>query len=188
MKYICIILVICSIILLFISYFIRTYDINQINQNINTIISPSDGTVMNITENENTYCVSLFLSIVDNHRQTTPYNGVIENIIYKKGEYNLAYLYESKYNKRIEYYINTILGPIIVKQYAGKITPNIYSYVSKGDYVYKGNNIGIILLGSRVDVIFPKNSIEYPDKKIIPLVHKHQKIYIGQPIAYIKMI
>ncbi|MFO7743936.1 MAG: phosphatidylserine decarboxylase, partial [Psychroflexus sp.] len=47
-----------------------------------------------------------------------------------------------------------------IVQIAGTLARRIVPYVKKGEDIKKGDRIGIIRLGSRVDIYLPKNKIK----------------------------
>jgi len=134
------------------------------------IISPADGKVVYAEENR----IGIFMSIFDMHINLSPYNGVIKKMIHIKGKHYPAYGDVSK-NERMEIYMETDIGEIVVIQSCGIFARRIFPYIREGDFVKKGDKIGIIRFGSRADVILPKSH------KII--VHKGEKIKAGETIA-----
>jgi len=134
------------------------------------IISPADGKVLYVKGNE----IAIFMSIFDMHVNLAPYDGKIEKMIYKKGEHKPAYGDTSK-NERMEIYMDTEIGEIVIAQIAGIFARRILPYVKEGQYIKKGEKIGIIKFGSRVELKLPKNC------KIV--VKKGRKIKAGETIA-----
>ena len=53
--------------------------------------------------------------------------------------------------------IETVEGDIELSQIAGSIARRIVCYVKPGDRVVRGQRIGMIHFGSRVEVTIPKN-------------------------------
>jgi phosphatidylserine decarboxylase len=157
---------IAAIIQSFFLYFFRDAD-RRIGDGI---ISPADGKVLYVKGNE----IAIFMSIFDMHVNLAPYDGKIEKMIYKKGEHKPAYGDTSK-NERMEIYMDTEIGEIVIAQIAGIFARRILPYVKEGQYIKKGEKIGIIKFGSRVELKLPKNC------KIV--VKKGRKIKAGETIA-----
>ncbi len=157
---------IAAIIQSFFLYFFRDAD-RRIGDGI---ISPADGKVLYVKGNE----IAIFMSIFDMHVNLAPYDGKIEKMIYKKGEHKPAYGDTSK-NERMEIYMDTEIGEIVIAQIAGIFARRILPYVKEGQYIKKGEKIGIIKFGSRVELKLPKNC------KIV--VKKGGKIKAGGTIA-----
>lgn len=139
----------------------------------NGIISPADGRIIEANKNK----ISIFMSIFDMHVNLAPYNGKIIRMEYRKGLHKPAYGDVSK-NERMEIYMETEIGKMKIAQIAGIFARRILSYVKEGQYVKKGEKIGIIKFGSRVEMQIPENY------KII--VKKGEKIKAGETIARLK--
>lgn len=144
--------------LILILYFFRDYNINKlICKSNNILLSPANGTIKSIIEDNNSYKIVIYLSLLDKHVQCNPINGIIIEQIYKPGEFNLAFLPDkSSNNERLETCINTIYGNIYIIQYAGLLARRIISFHKKNDIIKKGEPFGLILFSSRVDIIIPK--------------------------------
>jgi phosphatidylserine decarboxylase len=114
-------------------------------------VSPADGKVVSI-ENMR---VSIFLNIFDVHVNRSPIGGKITRIQYQKGKFvNASYAEASSAN---EQNILTVEGDgtrVVFSQIAGLIARRIVCYKKQGDQVDKGERIGLIKFGSRVDVFF----------------------------------
>lgn len=147
------------LIILLLFYFYRV-PLRKCNLSPNSIIAPSDGTIMKIINNPltNTKTISIFLSPLDVHVQYIPYNGRIKSQIYKKGTFHPAYMFsKSQYNERNTIVIETQKGDISITQIAGMIARRIVSHVKVNDNVKKGDLYGMIKLSSRVDITLPSN-------------------------------
>ncbi|MCD6512833.1 MAG: phosphatidylserine decarboxylase [Thermoplasmata archaeon] len=135
------------------------------------IISPADGVVV-----EKDGKISIFMSVFDMHVNLSPYDGVVKSMKYTKGLHKPAYGDVSK-NERMEIVMETDIGEIVVVQIAGIFARRIVPYVNEGDRVKKGDKIGVIKFGSRVEVILPENA------KIV--VDRGRKIKAGETIALV---
>lgn len=162
------------IIVLFMIYFYRVpYRKCQNSQNSQNsqnneldITSPADGTVLGIqTDQDGTTKIAIFLSPLDVHVQYIPYDGVVINKEYKKGEFNPAYLLEkSTLNEHAILVVRTKYGDLSIKQIAGMLVRRIVTDPKIGDHVKKGDIYGMIKLSSRVDLSVPKNCKIYVKK------------------------
>ncbi|MFP4655074.1 MAG: phosphatidylserine decarboxylase [Methanohalobium sp.] len=117
------------------------------------MVSPADGKVIDI--HNRTICI--FMNIQDVHVNRAPIEGKIVATRYTKGSFMPAFCKESEKNERHEITIKTDHGDVKVTQIAGMIARRIISYVNKGESVSQGQRIGMICLGSRVDVSVPEN-------------------------------
>jgi len=148
---------------LFALFFIRKP--KRINKNNNFIVSPCDGTVMNVDNN----IISVFLSPLVVHWQYIPIDGIVKNIEYIEGTNYLAMKPESYHNTGVKITIITEIGEIDIIQKVGFFVRRIINNLKIGDKVKQSEPYGLILFGSRVDIILPeyiKSNLK-KDQKVI---------------------
>jgi len=104
--------------------------------------------------------ISTFMNVNNVHVNRMPINGTIKDMVHKKGAHLPAFKKESECNERVILSIDTDIGIVRVVQIAGTLARRIVSYVKVGDKLKKGEKIGIIRLGSRVDVYLPSKKIK----------------------------
>ncbi len=125
----------------------------------NLIVSPADGKVIAIEEHDDCRQVSIFLSIFNVHVNRIPVSGIVESVERKKGKYKAAFNKQaSKINNRVETEINSDNGPVRVHQVSGMVARRIICRVKHGQNVKKGDKLGLIMFGSRVDLFVPLNA------------------------------
>lgn len=115
-------------------------------------VSPADGKVISIKDG----AISIFMNIHNVHVNRAPLAGTVMQIDYKPGGYIPAFNKDSQVNERNYVVISTEHGNLELTQIAGVLTRRIVSYISKGSHVKRGERIGMIRFGSRVDVIIPQ--------------------------------
>ena len=115
-------------------------------------VSPADGRVISIQNQK----ICIFMNIHNVHVNRAPLTGTVTNIDYKPGGYIPAFNKDSFVNERNHVVINTDAGVLELTQIAGVLTRRIVSYISTGSIVKRGERIGMIRFGSRVDVIIPE--------------------------------
>ncbi len=115
-------------------------------------VSPADGRV--ISKNDRT--IGIFMNVHNVHVNRAPLSGIVMEIDYKPGGYIPASNKDSDVNERNHVKIKTDNGNIELTQIAGVLIRRIVSYISQGDLVKRGERIGMIRFGSRVDVIIPE--------------------------------
>lgn len=137
---------------------------NTCNKNIskspnNIVTSPAYGKIIKINDNKDNVEIIIFLSPLNKHSQHFPLSGKITSSIYdNSGIFGLAnYADKSKYNEKNITTLNTEHGNVIIKQVAGYFYRRISVYKRVGDVVNKGDELGYIHFGSRVDLILPKS-------------------------------
>tara|TARA_B100001250_G_scaffold144540_1_gene123745 strand:- start:65 stop:706 length:642 start_codon:yes stop_codon:yes gene_type:complete len=133
----------------------------------NQLLSAADGKICFIGDenppqeteiNETMKKVSIFMNVFNVHINRSPVNGVIEKIIYKSGKFFNASLDKaSEHNERNSFIIKNNDEKIVVVQIAGLIARRILSFITENDSLEKGERIGLIRFGSRVDIYLPLN-------------------------------
>ena len=132
------------------------------------VVSPADGVVTYIgseknpledSKDQNFYTkVSIFLSIFDVHVNRMPIKGSINSIHYIPGKFINATLDKSsKENERNIITVKSDKDNFYIVQIAGLIARRIVCNLKNNQEVIKGERIGIIKFGSRVDLYLPKN-------------------------------
>jgi len=135
------------------------------------IVSPADGKIRDIKLEKDQVFISIFMGITNVHVNRMPIDGIITDMKHFPGKHMRAYKKESEFNERVTIDIESPIGNIRLVQIAGLIARRIYPYIKKGDKLKKGDKIGIIRLGSRVDVYLPANKIKKVNVKIKDTVY-----------------
>jgi len=133
------------------------------------VLSPADGTVVQIKDVPDgsvwpglTKQVSIFMSVFDVHVNRAPISGKIVHYRYNPGK-KLAAMVEksSSENEQNLIVVEDSRGHrVAFKQIAGLLARRIVFDKKEGDEVSRGERIGMIKFGSRVDIFFP------PDVKV----------------------
>jgi phosphatidylserine decarboxylase len=118
-------------------------------------VSPADGKVISI--NMRTICI--FMNIHNVHVNRAPLAGIVTHIDYKPGGYIPAFNKDSEVNERNHVVFDTASGHLELTQIAGVLTRRIVSYISEGTHVKRGERIGMIRFGSRVDITIPEGYV-----------------------------
>ncbi len=116
-------------------------------------VSPADGKVISIKNR--TVCI--FMNIHNVHVNRAPLGGTVTHLDYKPGGYIPAFNKDSFVNERNHVVLSTDHGTLELTQIAGVLTRRIVSYISEGSQVKRGERIGMIRFGSRVDVVVPES-------------------------------
>jgi phosphatidylserine decarboxylase len=129
------------------------------------VVAVADGKIREITTIHDTEVgeciqISTFMNIHNVHVNRMPLDGTIEEITHYNGGHLPAFKKESEKNERVVLLIHTDIGRIKIVQIAGTLARRIVPYVSKGNAVKKGGKIGLIRLGSRVDLYLPTKRIK----------------------------
>jgi phosphatidylserine decarboxylase len=124
------------------------------------IVSPGDGLVTEAvtiaTPEGPRQRISIFLNVFNVHVNRSPIGGVLSCVHYQKGKYLNAMNPASA--DRNEQNAVTVKGEgfeVTFKQIAGLLARRIVFTLGEGDTVERGQRVGLIKFGSRVDVILP---------------------------------
>ena len=129
------------------------------------IVAVADGVIREITDEEDDdvgKCtkISTFMNIYNVHVNRMPFNGEIKDIVRHKGAHVPAFKKESERNERVILLLKTEIGTVKIIQIAGTLARRIVPYVKKGDTIKKGEKLGLIRLGSRVDIYLQTKKIQ----------------------------
>jgi phosphatidylserine decarboxylase len=157
-----IIFIASALLFLFIVSFFRI-PYRSLTQGEREVISPADGKVVVIEEileeeyfKDKRLQISVFMSPANVHVNRNPVSGEVVYNKYHKGKYLVAWHPKSSTeNERHSVVIKNDKAEVLVKQIAGALAKRIINYLSVGQEVHQGNELGFIKFGSRVDVILP---------------------------------
>ena len=150
--------ILCILISLFCIYFFRDPSI-EITKGEGLILSPCNGTVLEVSENETEKVIRVFLSVLDVHLQRSPIDGKVTKVEYKPGKFLKAMEPEAHIvNEQNLITIENENGTYLVKQVAGILARRCVAWVKPGDVLKTGDKIGVIKFSSQVDLHMPKNA------------------------------
>ncbi|MGA7159253.1 MAG: phosphatidylserine decarboxylase family protein [Acidobacteriaceae bacterium] len=132
----------------------------QIPTDPGLIVSPGDGKVEEAewieTTAGNRFRVSIFLSVFDVHVNRVPMSGKVTLMEYREGQFLNAMSPESAIlNEQTLVMIEDEHHSVSFKQIAGLLARRIVCDIKSGDTVQRGQRMGMIKFGSRVDVLMP---------------------------------
>ncbi|HJY30708.1 MAG TPA: phosphatidylserine decarboxylase [Pyrinomonadaceae bacterium] len=122
------------------------------------VVSPADGRVTRIEQNDSGNVISIFLSPLDVHINRSPIPGKIVDMIYSPGKFLMAT--NEKASLVNEQNALTIQGEkitVVCKQIAGILARRVVCWKGKGDNLGLGERFGMIKFSSRTDVLLPRN-------------------------------
>ncbi|MDI6640945.1 MAG: phosphatidylserine decarboxylase [Elusimicrobiota bacterium] len=172
---------ICSLLATFwLLYFFRDPE-RKIVIDETQILSPADGKIISIEKTLTGKTIRIFLSPFDVHIQRSPISGKIVSVEYKPGRFLQAFKLDAdRINEqniinlqRTTYDSDLTLCPpdgrwsrgarrgvnlqLTIKQIAGIIARRIICWVHPEDEVIQGERLGMIFLGSQVELQLPEN-------------------------------
>jgi phosphatidylserine decarboxylase len=115
------------------------------------VVSPADGTVSVIREEDGRVRVGVFMSPLSVHVNRAPVGGRVQAVEHVPGAYRPAFSKDSDRNERVRVEGDDWTLVLIAGWFARRIHP----YVREGDDLERGERVGHISYGSRADVIMP---------------------------------
>jgi phosphatidylserine decarboxylase len=142
------------ILAIFCLWFFR--DPNRVIAEGPVAVSPADGKVVSITKDaDGRTRLGIFLNVFDVHVNRTPIAGKITRRTYKPGKFLVASNDAAgTENEQNTFVVEGEGTTIEFSQIAGLIARRIVWYKDTGDTVERGERVGLIKFGSRVDVLF----------------------------------
>jgi len=132
------------------------------------IVSPGDGLVTETasisTPDGPRQRISIFLSVFDVHVNRSPIGGVLGRVHYQKGQFlNAMNPASAERNEQNSVTVRG-MGPdggyeVTFKQIAGLLARRIVFRCNEGQSVERGQRVGLIKFGSRVDVVIPSSAV-----------------------------
>ena len=122
------------------------------------IISPADGHIVQIQEEDFAgqpqRRISIFMSPLDVHVNRAPIAGTLRDVTYRKGAFHVASKARASVeNEQNVFTIEGDQGTVVVSQIAGALARRIVFWKKVGDQLDRGERVGMIKFGSRVDVL-----------------------------------
>ena len=136
----------------------------EIPQGPGLVVSPADGKVTSVlrvtTPEGDTVRMSIFLNVFNVHVNRSPVAGVLKDVRYQKGQFLNAMNPESA--EKNEQNLAAVFADegytIAFRQIAGLLARRIVFRPAPGARLERGQRVGLIKFGSRVDVMFPGNA------------------------------
>jgi phosphatidylserine decarboxylase len=132
------------------------------------IVSPADGVVTQAewieTSGGSRLRISVFLSVFDVHVNRAPVSGTVKVVEYREGRFlNAMNSLSAVVNEQTLVVLDTGTCEISYKQIAGLLARRIVCTVKVGDRIQRGQRVGMIKFGSRVDVLLPADAVPKVD-------------------------
>jgi phosphatidylserine decarboxylase len=147
---------------LFVFYFFRNPDRN-IPMEPGVVVSPADGRVVVVKDEANAgrpgKRISIFLAIWNVHVNRSPAAGIIKKLEYKPGKFLAAWAENASLeNEQNVFTLSSEYGEIVFKQIAGWVARRVVAWKKAGDTVGRGELVGLVRFGSRVDLWLPESA------------------------------
>ena len=148
----------------FFAFFFRDPE-RQVPQDADAVVSPADGRVMSAGPADPRWAppgewkqVTIFLSPMDVHINRTPVGGRVLRVDYRPGKFLPAYNEGSNDNELNEVWVEYGGRTVVFRQVVGLLARRIVCRVREGDVLERGQRVGLMKFGSRMDVFVPTDA------------------------------
>jgi phosphatidylserine decarboxylase len=122
------------------------------------IVSPGDGKVTEAAivtvDGDKQIRISIFLSVFDVHVNRSPIAGVVREVRYQRGKFlNAMNQASAEQNEQNIVRVEGDGQVVVFKQIAGLLARRIVFHPKIGERLERGQRVGLIKFGSRVDVL-----------------------------------
>jgi phosphatidylserine decarboxylase len=146
------------------------------------LVSPADGEVLGVDELPGhpdlagpARRITIFLSLFDVHLVRAPLAGTIVRADYHAGKFLPAYKPEAgEHNESQTLVVKSGRADLVMKMIVGVAARRIRTYVKPGDAIERGQKVGLMFFGSRVELTVPS--------EVMIKVGLHDKVKAGQTI------
>lgn len=141
------------------------------------IVSAADGKVQSVSVEGDTLHIAVFMNVTDVHVNRFPVDAEVRAVEDAGSGFRPAYAADAHHNLQRRYTLATDLGEVTVVQMTGIVARRLVSLVRPPERHRKGDRLGMIVLGSRVDV-------RLPAARVTAVVAAGQRVVAGvTPIA-----
>ncbi len=148
----------------FMTYFFRDPE-RDVPREPGLVVSPADGRVMIAGPSDGRWSppgdwqqITIFLSPMDVHINRTPVEGRVTKIDYRPGKFLPAYKESANDNELNEVWMDYRGQPVVFRQVVGMLARRIVCRVAEGDVLERGQRVGLMKFGSRMDVFLPTDA------------------------------
>jgi phosphatidylserine decarboxylase len=150
----------------FFAYFFRDPE-RDIPRELGVIVSPADGKVVRVDEVEEQEFlqgparrVAIFMNVFDVHVNRAPVAGRVTVMRHRPGEYKAAFRQDAASRNEQQALVleNEAGRRVLMVQIAGLLARRIIPFVKPGQQLSRGERLGMICFGSRVDVYLPREA------------------------------
>ncbi len=124
------------------------------------IVAPADGRVRSVELVGDRWVVSIFMNVTDVHVNRFPLAATVVRVADGGAGFRPAFRPDAAHNVKRHYELTTDVGSVELVQMTGIVARRLVSFVGPGDHRDKGDRLGMIVLGSRVDLYLPRDRTE----------------------------
>jgi phosphatidylserine decarboxylase len=137
------------------------------------IVSAADGRVQRVEREGARWRVAVFMNVTDVHVNRFPMDATVVSIEDAGSGHRPAFVPDASHNAQRRYLLATPLGEVELIQMTGALARRLVSWVRPGEHHAKGDRLGMIALGSRVDLLLPAHLV-------VPCVRRGDRVRAGR--------
>jgi phosphatidylserine decarboxylase len=148
----------------FFAFFFRDPD-RRVPPGADLIVSPADGRIMYVGPADGASAppgswlqIAIFLSPLDVHINRSPVAGRVTRIEYRPGRFLPAYDTRAEENELNEIWVDANGTLVVFRQVVGILARRIVCRIHEGECLERGQRIGLMKFGSRMDVFLPPSA------------------------------
>ncbi len=153
-----------TVVAAFFAYFFRDPE-RTVPMDPGVVVSPADGRVMIAGPTDGRWAppgdwkqITIFLSPMDVHMNRTPVEGRVMRVEYRPGRFLPAYNEGSNDNELNEVWVDYGGRTVVFRQVVGILARRVVCRIREGDVLERGQRIGLMKFGSRMDVFLPPDA------------------------------
>jgi phosphatidylserine decarboxylase len=124
------------------------------------IVAAADGKILLIEREGKNIRVGTFMNVTNVHVNRVPYPGYLVRVDDRQGKKRPAFSPKASGNAQKRYLCGTPIGVVEVVQITGLIARRCVAYKHAGSTLSRGERMGMVLFGSRVDVVLPADKVK----------------------------
>jgi phosphatidylserine decarboxylase len=148
----------------FLTFFFRDPE-RDVPRDPGLVVSPADGRILIAGPSDGRWAppgvwlqITIFLSPMDVHINRSPVDGCVTKIQYRRGRFLPAFDEGSNDNELNEVWVDHQGRTIVFRQVVGILARRIVCRIREGEQVARGERIGLMKFGSRMDVFLPTDA------------------------------
>ena len=145
------------------------------------LVAAADGKIREVSrQDDGRWFVSTYLALYNVHVSRMPCDGTVLKQEHFEGDHRLAFSDTAHTNERMEWRIDTAYGELEMTQFSGAAARRIVPYVGPGATLSRGDRIGLIRFGSRVDLLLPHG--------LVPTVREGERVRGAEDVVAVREV
>jgi len=145
------------------------------------LVAAADGKIREVTlRDDGRWFVSTYLALYNVHVSRMPCDGTVLKQEHFDRDHRLAFSHTAHTNEQRKWHIDTEHGELEMTQFSGAAARRIVPYVGPGATLRRGDRIGLIRFGSRVDLLLPHG--------LVPTVREGERVRGSEDVVAVREV